>query len=43
MFEQPKEIELDPITNPYKQSLFTIFRGIQDPFGIEVIGDKFDY
>lgn len=31
-------IELDPDTNPYKMSLLESFRKIQDPFGIEIIG-----
>ena len=31
-------IELDPDTNPYKMSLLKSFRKIEDPFGIEILG-----
>ena len=50
LFEQPREIELDPIVNPYKRTMLAIFSGIQDPFEIEIVGNaagesgsKFDY
>lgn len=31
-------IELDPQTNPYKDAMLNAFRDIEDPFGIEIIG-----
>ena len=33
-----EEIELNPDTNPYKESLLNAFRKIEDPFGIEILG-----
>ena len=30
--------ELDPDTKPYKLAMLNAFRGIEDPFGIEIIG-----
>ena len=31
-------VELDPDFNPYKESLLNCFRDIEDPFGIEIMG-----
>lgn len=32
------EAELDPDANPYKIAMLNAFRGIEDPFGIEILG-----
>ena len=32
------EIDLDPETKPYKDALLNMFRDIEDPFGIEIMG-----
>ena len=41
--EEVVEVKFEEDSTKYKNELMTAYQGMVDPFGIEIIGEKFDY